>query len=73
MPRIYTSESNPLDFCRICFPSLVDALEDYGDLGDGPDGRGNCFGYACPHPPYGDTDGEYACEDCGKLLTDRDD
>lgn len=45
MPRIYTSQSDPLDFCLACFPSEDEAREQYGNLGDGPDGRGNCFSY----------------------------
>jgi len=39
--RIYTSESDALDFCRACFPSEEEALEEFGNLGDGPDDRGN--------------------------------
>ncbi len=70
MPRIYTSASDPLDFCRECFPRSEDeAFEDYGNLGDGPDGRGNCFGYDAEHPPYDDW---YNCEICRKQLTDDD-
>jgi hypothetical protein len=68
MPRIYTSCSDPLDFCQRCFPSEARAERAYGDVGDGPDGRGNCFGYDAEHPSY---DGEdYTCERCGKRLTD---
>jgi hypothetical protein len=68
--RIYTSESDPIDFCRDCFPSEEDAIELYGNLGDGPDGRGNCFSYDEGHPPYEETD--YKCETCKCLLTEAD-
>jgi len=61
--RIYTSESDALDFCRACFPSEEEALEEFGNLGDGPDDRGNCFGYdEWDHPPYEETD--YKCHAC---------
>lgn len=69
--RIYTSANDPLDFCSKCFPLSEDkARELYANLGDGPDGRGNCFGYAEEHPDY---DGEnYHCCSCGKRLTALD-
>jgi hypothetical protein len=70
MPRIYTSVSDPLDFCQRCFPNEEVAERKYGHLGDGPDGRGNCFGWAAEHPPYSETD--YECETCRRPLTDRD-
>lgn len=70
MPRIYNSLSEPIDFCKKCFPSEAEAEEDYGNLGDGPDGRGNCFGYDCEHPDYSGED--YECENCGKLLFNND-
>jgi hypothetical protein len=69
--RIYTSQSNPLDFCRSCFPSEEKAIELYGNLGEGPDDRGNCFSYDEEHPPYEETD--YTCEECGKRLQKNDD
>lgn len=70
MPRIYDGDSNPVDFCRKCFPSLSVAQRKYGS-GEGPDERGNCFTYDTEsHPPYSDTD--YTCETCGKPLTDAD-
>jgi hypothetical protein len=68
--RIYTSTNDPLDFCVMCAPNEIDALADYGDMGDGPDGRGNCFAYDTAHPPY-DSD-EYTCHECGDVLTDAD-
>ena len=68
--RIYTSESDPVDFCRVCSPSESEAIKKYGNLGDGPDNRGNCFSYDEDHPPYQETD--YTCEKCGKKLTERD-
>lgn len=70
MPRIYTSCSDPIDFCRSCYPDEDEAIERYSNLGDGPDGRGNCFDYNADHPPYSDCD--YRCEDCGAELTDED-
>lgn len=71
MPRIYNTESLSFDFCQSCFPSEAAAEEDYGIGPDGPDGRGNCYGYEESHPPYDDTD--YKCEECGCELTDDDD
>lgn len=74
MPRIYRSDDEPLDFCKRCFPSLDAAEEEYGDekkYGEGPDGRGNCFGYGSAHPPYVETD--YRCVECNHLLVARDD
>jgi hypothetical protein len=68
MPRIYTSESNPVDYCRRCFPSEVRAYALHGHDGDGPDDRGNCFGYDCEHPDYYYE--EYDCEKCGVRLDD---
>lgn len=67
MPRIYTSESYPVDYCRNCFPKTEkEAFELHGHNGDGPDGRGNCFGYDDEAPFYPDTD--YECHKCGKRL-----
>ena len=72
MPRIYNSASEPVDFCKRCFPKTEEkAFAKYGNVGEGPDGRGNCFGYEDDHPSYSDTD--YTCEVCGKALTDKDD
>ena len=73
MPRIYTSASDPVDFCRHCFPHLEEAQEDYGleAEGEGPDGRGDCFDYEADHPPYADEG--YSCEVCGAELWERDD
>jgi hypothetical protein len=74
MPRIYDSFSDPRDFCKRCFPNEETAIADYGDnleeRNQGPDNRGNCFGYDAEHPDY---DGEdYACEVCHKRLTQQD-
>ena len=72
MPRIYDSQSNPLDFCKRCFPKTEEmAFALYGNLGDGPDDRGNCFGYDDEHPPYEETD--YRCAACKRRLTGEDD
>lgn len=70
MPRIYDSTSSPLDFCKECFPTADDAEERFGAVGDGPDGRGNCYDYNSDHPPYQFED--YVCYDCGRSLTKRD-
>lgn len=71
MPRIYNSRSEPLDFCQRCFPKTeAEAYEVYGKLGDGPDGRGNCFSYDDEHPDYDYCD--YICENCGMVLRNED-
>ena len=68
--RIFTSANDPLDFCLDCAPSESDAFSLYGDVGDGPDGRGNCFGYDLDHPPYEHED--YRCAGgCGTKLDVR--
>ena len=71
--RIYTSESNPIDFCLDCAPDEKTAEEKFGNLGDGPDDRGNCFGYDEERPPYDDypDDYEYTCECCAIVLTEN--
>ncbi len=70
MPRIYTSANDPIDFCERHFPSEEEAWEEYGDVGDGPDGRGNCFSHDSGHPTYNEYD--YRCHVCGKPLTPED-
>jgi hypothetical protein len=70
MPRIYTSASDPIDFCKRCFPDEQTADKRYANVGDGPDMRGNCYGYDEDHPDYSDT--KYRCEICKRLLTDND-
>jgi hypothetical protein len=70
--RIYTSASDPLDFCRRCAVSEATAEKRYGNVGDGPDGRGNCFGYDCPHPDYSDDPDHYRCHTCRRRLNDND-
>ncbi len=73
MPRIYDSASNPIDFCKRCFPKKSAAEKKYGNVamtGEGPDGRGNCFDYQSDHPSYEDMD--YTCDKCGKALTSKD-
>lgn len=67
--RIYTSTNDPLDFCHKCFPNERMAKTEYGDVGDGPDGRGNCFEYEADHPPYDYND--YFCYVCGVELCDQ--
>ncbi len=71
--RIFTSQNDALDFCASCFPQDEDqAFEQYGNLGDGPDDRGNCFGYDEDHPDYETLDTPYECHSCGATLTDDD-
>lgn len=73
MPRIYDSASNPLDFCRACYPPEPDAERRYGQVartGTGPDNRGNCYGYDAEHPPYEGED--YTCHKCGDALGEED-
>lgn len=70
MPRIYDSESNPLDFCADCFPDEESAEIEYGQGEDGPDGRGNCYSWNAEHPDYEHED--YCCEECSKPLTCED-
>lgn len=56
MPRIYSRCSDPYDYCLKCFPKTEAAARAiHGHDGDGPDGRGDCFGYDDEHPGY---DGE---------------
>jgi hypothetical protein len=70
MPRIYTSTNDPVDYCRKCFPDENAAKFLFESLGDGPDGRGNCFDYDADHPDYAGED--YHCESCRKLLKGTD-
>lgn len=73
MPRIYNSASDPIDFCKACFPDEETATEEHGDVtktGEGPDDRGNCFGWECEHPDYEGED--YTCHECGEPLTAAD-
>jgi hypothetical protein len=74
MPRIYDSGNDPHDFCRGCYPlTETIAEQQFGRVrltGEGPDGRGNCFGYDAEHPPYEDEN--YKCETCKKPLLEKD-
>jgi hypothetical protein len=73
MPRIYDSASSPLDFCKDCYPTEEHAEREYGDVeltGEGPDGRGNCYGYDAEHPDYDYED--YTCIKCGQKLDWQD-
>ena len=72
MPRIYSSCSDPHDFCCDCFPDEDEAMETLGNVGDGPDDRGNCFAYDAEHPDYSDSGIDYTCDTCKKPLTDAD-
>lgn len=71
MPRIYNSASEPIDYCKKHFPAedSVTAAR-HQNAGDGPDGRGNCYGYDEDHPDY--DDGKYTCEICNKRLGAED-
>lgn len=71
MPRVFSSNNDPLDFCQECFPTEDEAYLQFGDMGGGPDGRGNCFAYDAEHPTY---DGEgYCCFECSQPLDESDD
>lgn len=70
MPRIYSSASDPLDFHVACFPTEDEAEELYGNVGDGPDDRGNCFSYDSEHPDYEEMG--YRCQACHEPLTSDD-
>lgn len=67
MPRIYTSTSDPIDFCSSCFPDEETAEQRYGNIGDGPDDRGNCYAYDAEQPPFNEFDG-YQCDTCRKTI-----
>lgn len=71
MPRIHDSKNDIHDFCFRCFPTESEAQAEFGNVGDGPDGRGNCFDYKSIHPPYEETD--YICETCEDRLGGEDD
>lgn len=68
--RIYTSTDQIIDLCRGCAAKTPESVAEqkWGHLGDGPDGRGNCFAYDVPAPDYDDGD-HYACDLCGRRLT----
>jgi hypothetical protein len=70
MPRVYTSENDALDFCSRHMPGEAKARVLFGNKGDGPDGRGNCFEHGAEHPPYDDE--MYRCHTCGCRLGDKD-
>ena len=70
MPRIYASNNDPYDFCQRHFPTEATAREDFGNRGNGPDDRGNCFEYDASHPSYYNDD--YKCCECGAPLGDAD-
>ena len=72
MPRLFTSTSEPVDFCSRHFPGERLAEDRFGNLGDGPDGRGNCFAYDADHPPYEDQYPEYRCATCRAKLGEKD-
>ena len=73
MPRVYDSDSSPINYCRDCFPdeAEAEALHKFPVRPTDNDGRGCCFDWGSDHPPY---DGEdYRCHKCRKLLTGKDD
>lgn len=70
MPRLIDSQANPHDFCNFCFYAFEDEHEEtYSNLGDGPDGRGNCYAFDVDHPPY---EHDYVCEQCNSTLGAED-
>lgn len=68
MPRIYDSESNPVDYCRKHFPKTEAKAYAIHGGGEGPDDRGDCFAYDAEHPDYPDDPEMYRCYVCGKEL-----
>lgn len=64
--RIYASNNDPIDFCDTCSPNETEALERFGNWGDGPDNRGDCFAYDADHPSYDEND--YFCFGCHVAL-----
>lgn len=72
MPRIYSYERDPIDYCTECMPDAYDALIAHGGLGEDPAESG--FAWDAEHPPYSEAlEGEeYECEECGEILTDKD-
>lgn len=71
MPRIYASNNDPCDYCAECYPNEDSVTwHRLQNMGDGPDGRGNCFADEADHPDY--EDDEYHCQACGELLTNID-
>ena len=58
-------------FCQKCFPTENITTQKYGNIGDGPDNRGNCFEYDASHPAC-EYEG-YHCCNCKRLLTEKDD
>ncbi len=68
--RIIKSNNDSVDFCIGCFPEEIDAHHEFGDVGNGPDNRGNCYIYDADHPLYEDTD--YVCFYCKESLIDLD-
>lgn len=72
--RVFSSTNTPMDFCLDCAPSEEEAIELYGNVGDGPDRRESCFAYDAEHPPYSDFvfGGPYRCCSCGRKLTEED-
>ena len=71
--RIRNSRNDPFDFCADCAPPLAEAEERFADVGEGPDGRKNCFVYDDEHPPYEDGPVDmYSCYECGVPLGELD-
>ena len=70
--RIRNSRNDPLDFCVDDTPSEAEAIERFADVGEGPDGRGNCFVYDDEHPPYDDEPPIFFCYECGCPLIPGD-
>lgn len=70
MPRVIDSTNEPHDYCSKCFPQMKIATEEFGNIGDGPDGRGNCFEYNADHPDYECED--YVCCECTRRLNGDD-
>lgn len=73
MPRIYSSDAYPWDFCQECWPDSEEDAKFFHPFlagGTGPDGRGDCFSYNAEHPNYDLS--QYECCICHKDLTAED-
>lgn len=57
MPRIYTIDNEPLDYCRLCWPAAMRGAQIDDDTN-------------AEHPDYGES--PYLCETCLRTLDERD-
>ena len=73
MPRLITSDSEPMDFCKSCYPTELEAEEKYKFKvsEEANDGRGCCFLYEDDCHPDFEFQG-YTCDECDEELTEED-